>query len=472
MSETSACLEWSLADTAAAIAARRISASEVVQAVLAAIARWQPHLNAFVAVDAEGALAAAHEADRALARGAPVGPLHGVPLAHKDMFYRKGAGAGCGSVIRATWRAETTATVLARLDAAGAVTVGRLNMAEWAFGPTGHNVHVGDCANPWARDRITGGSSSGSGAAVAARLVYGALGSDTGGSVRLPAAFCGVVGVKPTLGRVPRHGAMPLSFSLDTIGPLCRTARDAALMLRVVAGADEQDGAASARPVPDYLSGLDRPLTGRRVAVLLQGDLCAGLAPAVGDAIEAAAGVLSAEGAVLSTAAPFEMAPLGALANLPMKPEAAAIHAPMLQARPADYSPQVRSRIEGGFAVPARRYLETASLRAHLLRRFVATMLDDVDAVLAPTALFPAPTRAATDVQRPADVPAMLGPVSQCTRPINYLGLPAVSVPCGFVDGLPVAFQLIGRPFDEGRLLHIAHRYQTATDWHQRAPAL
>src|SRR5579859_4130641 len=237
--------EFDLVGLAAAIRARKISAREATQACLAALEAAQPRLNTAIRFDAEDALAAADAADRALARGQPAGPLHGVPLAHKDMFYRKGKVATCGSKIRRDFVADKTATVLQRLDAAGALQLAALNMAEFAYGPSGHNEHFGHCRNPWAPDHITGGSSSGSGAAVAARLVFGALGSDTGGSIRLPASICGVTGLKTTYGRVSRAGAMPLSFSLDTVGPLTRSARDAARFLKVIAGHDPKDPTSS-----------------------------------------------------------------------------------------------------------------------------------------------------------------------------------------------------------------------------------
>ena len=228
----------SLVELAQAIRTRKVSSREAAEAALAWAHVLQPKLNAFIAIDDAGALAAAAAADAELAHGRPVGLLHGVPLAHKDMFFRKGRVSGCGSAILKDTPADRTATVLERLDAAGALDIGRLNMAEFAFGPTGHNIHYGDCRNPWDPARITGGSSSGSGAAVAAGAVWGALGSDTGGSVRLPAAICGTVGIKPTQTRVSRYGVMGLSFSLDNVGPLARSVRDAARILTVIAGPD------------------------------------------------------------------------------------------------------------------------------------------------------------------------------------------------------------------------------------------
>src|SRR5437763_2861420 len=241
-----------LVELADAIRARQVSSREATEVALARARAVQPTINAFVAIDNAGARAAAVAADAGLARCGAVGPLHGVPLAHKDMFFRKGRISGCGSAILKDVPADRTATVLERLDTAGALDIARLNMAEFAFGPTGHNIHYGDCRNPWDPARITGGSSSGSGAAVAARAVWGALGSDTGGSVRLPAAICGVVGIKPTYGRVSRYGVMGLSFTLDTVGPLARNVRDAARLLAVIAGPDPCDATAAAHPIGHY----------------------------------------------------------------------------------------------------------------------------------------------------------------------------------------------------------------------------
>ena len=259
--------EMTLAEAAAALRSRRVSAVELVQAQLARARAVQPAINAFIRIDEESAMAHARALDSEAARGHFRGPLHGVPMAHKDMFYRTGLVTTCGSAIRSDVRADTTATALERLDAAGAIDFGTLNMAEFAYGPTGHNVHVGAARNPWNTAHITGGSSSGSGAAVAARATFGALGSDTGGSVRLPASLCGVTGLKVSYGRVSRAGAMPLSYSMDTIGPLARTALDCALMLQVLAGADPRDPTTPAQSVPDYAARLQQPLSGLRVGV-------------------------------------------------------------------------------------------------------------------------------------------------------------------------------------------------------------
>src|SRR5688572_31945974 len=279
---------WDLSEVADAIAAKRVSSVEATEACLARIELWQPRVNAFLRLYKDKALAQARAMDAELAAGKRRGPLHGVPMAHKDMYYRKGELSTGGSAIRKDWRPSTTATVLDKLDRAGVVELGFLNMAEFAAGPTGHNVHHGHCRNPWDQARITGGSSSGSGASVAARLIYGALGSDTGGSIRLPASACGVVGMKATYGRVSRAGAVARSWSLDHVGPLTRTVRDNARMLGIVAGRDPDDSTTSEKPVPDYEALLDGGVRGLRIGVALP-DALVPIDAQIGAAVQAAA---------------------------------------------------------------------------------------------------------------------------------------------------------------------------------------
>src|SRR5579862_6020569 len=257
----------SLTAVASAIADKQFSSREVTQSCLDRIAIWQPHLNAFMAIEADEALKAADAADAALAKGTRRGALHGVPLAHKDMYYEAGKVATCGSRIRRDFVATTTSTAVQRLKDAGTIRLGSLQMAEFAYGPTGHNAHFGPVHNPFALPHVTGGSSSGSGSAVAARLTFAALGSDTGGSIRMPAHFCGVTGLKTTVGRVSRAGAMPLSQSLDTVGPLARSAEDCALLMGLMAGADPADPTAIDGAVPDYVAATREPIRGLRIGV-------------------------------------------------------------------------------------------------------------------------------------------------------------------------------------------------------------
>ena len=462
----------SLVEVVDAIAARQLSAVEAVSATVDRGRRLQPVLNCFISLQAEAALESAAAADAALARGDAPGPLHGVPLAHKDMFYRTGHVTTCGSRIRKDFVPDHDSTALARLDKAGAIYLGGLNMAEFATGPTGHNEHWGDCRNPWNQAHISGGSSSGSGASVGGRVVYGALGSDTGGSVRLPSACCGVVGLKPTNGLVSRHGLMPLSFTLDTVGPLARTVRDAARITGVIAGHDPLDPTSSRRPVPDYEAALAEGATGLRIGVPTDYfyDIATDEVRAL---MERSLDVFRAAGAEVVEVRVQDIARINHLSNVVLSSEAAAIHEPWIAGRPNDYQEQVRNRYEPGLHVPAVKYIQALSARAGLLREFVDTALAGVDALHTPGIPFPIPTREETNVGGGERMAQMVAGLSWCTRAANYLGGPALIVPCGFTEsGLPAAFQLMGRPFSEATLFRLGHAYQDATDWHTRAPGL
>lgn len=463
-----------LSEVADAIATGRLTSVQATEACLARIEVWQPKTNAFLRLYREKALEQARAMDRELAAGKRRGPLHGVPMAHKDMYYRKGERSTGGSAIRRDWTAPVTATVLQKLDAAGVVELGFLNMAEFAAGPTGHNVHHGHCRNPWDSSRVTGGSSSGSGASVAARMVYGALGSDTGGSIRLPASACGVVGMKATYGRVSRAGAVARSWSLDHVGPLTRTVRDNARMLGILAGHDPDDSTTSEKPVPDYEALLEGGVSGLRIGLALPNDGTAPLDGQVGGTVQAAADVLGRLGAKVTAAKLPDFTALYRAAEVMVKCEAAAMHRPWMEETPELYANQVRTRMEAGFFIPATHYIDALRLRAHFVKEFLALAMDGVDAVMLPAIPFPIPTIEETDTETKGG-PAVLRMVAGftgLTRPFNTLGLPALSVPCGFdTNGAPIGLQLIGRPFDEAMLYRIGHAYQGATDHHRKVPA-
>jgi aspartyl-tRNA(Asn)/glutamyl-tRNA(Gln) amidotransferase subunit A len=461
----------SLVSIAKAIAEKRFSSREVTQSCLNRVDQWQPRLNAFMAVEAETALAAADDADAALAKGNNRGVLHGVPLAHKDMYYDAGKVVTCGSKIRRDFVATTTSTALQRLKDAGTVRLGSLQMAEFAYGPTGHNAHFGPVHNPWNVDHITGGSSSGSGAAVAARLTFAALGSDTGGSVRMPSHFCGVTGLKTTVGRVSRAGAMPLSQSLDTVGPLAQSAEDCALLMGLMAGADPEDPTAVAVPVPDYMAATKGSLKGLRIGVptaFYVDDLDAEVARILDETIA----TLKREGAEIVRVELPDQRQLSAASQIVLAVEAAAFHKRWMIERLEDYGPQVRMRLENGLAIPAITYLEAMRWRGPALSAH-AEAVAGVDAVIAPVSPVPAPTIAESDVGGGAGAEAVIQRLTRFTRPVNYLGLPSLALPCGFArNGLPVGMQLIGRSFDEATLLRIGAAFQRATDFHDRVPKL
>ena len=463
---------FTLAEAAEKIAGREISSLEATEAALNRIGRYGEKLHAIVHCNEEAALKGARKADEELASGDVRGPLHGVPLAHKDMYYRAGWTAACGSNILADFVPDVTSTAIQRLDAVGALDIARLNMVEFAFGPTGHNEVTGTPRNPWNTDYITGGSSSGSGASVAGRLVYGALGSDTGGSVRIPAALCGLVGMKGTQGRVSRYGGMPLSFSLDCFGPLARTAADCARLYEIIAGADPMDPTTSLEPVGDYEAATSRPVKGIRIGIDVRHG---GIAPSaeVEAAIEAALEVYDGMDVEIVEVTMPDQDELNALSNVITRSEAATLHRKWLRTRRDDYSPQVRRRIEIGLAVPATRYIEALSLRSHHLQRLIDAVFTKCDALILPSVGEASPTLAELDVGDSEALPAMLMRLTGYTRPLNYYGVPALTVPAGFSEsGLPLGFQLVGRPFDETRLFQLAGAFQGVTDYHHKAPMI
>lgn len=444
----------------AALRERRIRAQDLIEASLERAKALAMSHRCFLSID-ESAREAAAAADAALdegvhaatARGAA---LLGVPLAHKDMFDRRGELLRYGSRVREGHRAAGDATVIERMSAAGAVTVGALNMAEFALGATGHNAAFGDCCNAWNPAYISGGSSSGSGVAVAAGAVFASLGSDTGGSVRIPASVNGVVGLKPTYGRIPRTGSMKLSPSVDVIGPIARTAADVALLLGVVAGADGQDTQASRLPVDDYRAALVGHLEGVRIGIP-RNYFFDVASEEIGAAMQVALAALERSGAILVDVEVSDVEVMAELSRAVVYAEASALHAPWLRERAARYSPQVRVRASTGFAIPAPLYLEALQLRLPLLERFVNEVFARCDVLHTPTLPIPVPRRDETDVGAGQSLWTILARLVHCTAPFNYLGLPAVTVPAGLDhNGLPMGAQYVARPFAEALLLRVA----------------
>jgi aspartyl-tRNA(Asn)/glutamyl-tRNA(Gln) amidotransferase subunit A len=461
-----------LASLAAAIRARTVSPVEVTEACLQRIARLDGRLRSFITVNAEGARRAARALEAEAAAGTWRGPLHGVPLAYKDLCHVRGLPTSCGTKTAEYFTGEHECTAVVRLARAGAITLGKLNMTELALGPFGDNAHHGDVQNPWRAGHVAGGSSSGSGAAVAAGFAAGALGSDTGGSIRLPAAACGIVGLKPTYGRVSRAGVMPLSWSLDHVGPMTRTVRDAAIMLSVIAGRDGRDATTSARRVPDYLATLEQPVTGLRVGVP-ENYYFDGVAPEIEAGVREAARQLGRLGAAPRGVAVPDPRILHGLCNVIARSESAVIHERLVRERPHELQPAVRARLEVGFHLSAHDYLQALRARARLTRQFIAGVFAEVDALVVPVIPEPAPALAEAKAGSVDEFVRRMGRFSRLTRPFNGLGLPALSVPCGFSsDGRPLALQIVGRPFDEETVLRLGHAYQGATDWHTRRPAL
>lgn len=462
--------ELTLTEIATAIRRRKLSSTELTRWMLERIERWQPALNAFVRIEKDDALAAAKAADRALARGASKGPLHGVPLAHKDMYYSKGRPAGCGSKVREGWIAPVTSTAVARLEAAGSFRLGALHMSELAYNPTGHNSYLGPARNAWDPARITGGSSSGSGTAVAARLVPAALGSDTGGSIRLPAHFCGVTGFKPTYGRVSRANALPLSFTLDTVGPLTLSAEDCGLIMGILAGPDPLDPTTAGAPLWNGKATKASP-KGLKVGVPTQ-FYVDDLEPDVAAALDATIAVLRKLGAKISKVELPDQNLVSAAALIVLAVEATSAHAPWLRTRAADYGLQVRNRLQNGLAYGAVEYLEALRWRGPALAAHLDA-IGDVDVVLAPASRAAAPTIADTDIGGAPDAERMIQAITRFMRPVNFLGVPVLVTPAGqSQSGLPIGMQLIGRPFGDETLIALGRAFQAATDHHRRIPAL
>jgi aspartyl-tRNA(Asn)/glutamyl-tRNA(Gln) amidotransferase subunit A len=467
-------LVWkSIGDLARLIAAKDVSPVEVVGAYLARIEALDGKLRAYITVMRDQALAAARAAEAAVLDGAPLGRLHGVPVGLKDLCGTRDAPTTGGSKILADVTPAEDATVVARLRRAGAIILGKLNMHEFAYGPEGLNAHFGTPRNPWdARThRIPGGSSSGSAVAVAAGLCAGALGSDTGGSIRIPAALCGITGIKPTYGRVSRAGVLPLSWSLDHVGPMTRSAADCALMLAPIAGYDPRDPTTSALPVPDYTAALTGDITGLRVGLLRPFFLeAAGLV--LRQAVEQAARTLQGLGAkVEDVSLPHAVHAAGVSLAISAA-EALSFHATWLRERPGDYQPDVAQRLKLGAFVSALQYLQAQRVRA-LARDEVDAALAKLDVLLAPATPIVATALGQNEVMIDRETFDVRSTLLRFTRPFNVSGHPACAVPCGFTAaGLPVGMQIIGRPFDEATVLKVADAYQRATDWHTRRPPI
>ena len=443
---------------ARAIREKKISSFEATEAALGRLSAAHELTNCVLSLEAEPALAAAKACDAAIAAGKATGVLAGVPLAHKDMFDRAGKVASWGARIRAERPATQDATVIARYQAAGALQIASLHLTEFAFGPTGHNYVLGHARNPWDPSRITGGSSAGTAAAVAWGAIAAGLGSDTGGSLRLPAAACGVVSIKPTWGRVSRAGAMPLAPQLDTIGVIARHVEDLALMLGLLAGPDPRDPAATAVPVPDYLARLADPVRGLRLGV--DATLIADAHPEVQRSLEEVVAILVTQGLSQRACRFPDWQTLDHLVQLTQMPDCSAAHAAYLRARPDDYGPQVRARLELGHFIGAVDHLTALRARGSTLQRTLDETFKEIDIAILPIFADPIPTIAELDIGAGPTLQAAMGRVVKYTRPINYLGLPTLALPVPRHGGMPNGVQLIGRPYAEAQLLAVAHAYQ------------
>jgi aspartyl-tRNA(Asn)/glutamyl-tRNA(Gln) amidotransferase subunit A len=475
LNQPSDILEASIAEVGARLRRKEISSEELTRRALDRAVQTQPTLNAFIAISADSAIAQAKQLDLEAASGKWRGPLHGIPLAHKDCFEREGLPMTVGSKVTGTDLGRKTASALQRLNQAGAVDLGPLNMNEMVAGPTGQNPHFGNCCNSWDPDRISGGSSSGSGTAVGAGVIYGALASDTGGSTRLPASMNGLFGMKGTYGRVSRAGCFPRAFSLDCVGPIARSAEDCAILLQALAGWDPLDASSIDAPVPNYLSVLESAGQGSRWAVL---EGIAAYHPEIERVFESFIKAIQKRFGDVGRVRSNEIATCYAMADIFSKVEAATLHGNWMRERRDLYSQAVFSRTEPGLHVPAVRYLEALQMRAKILHEFLHGTMRDLDILVCPTMPIPVPTHEEADVETPGRVFGVVTALTPLVRPFNYLGLPSLTMPIG-VDsaGMPIGAQLVGRPFSEARLLSVAHQLTADIGWNrlasmQRAQAL
>lgn len=448
---------------------KEISPVALTTAVLGRIAAVGPGLNAYLTVTADSALAAARQAEREIMAGEYRGPLHGVPVSLKDLYYTQGVRTTGGSKILVDFVPDYDAAAVERLRAAGAVIVGKTNMHEFAYGADNLNPHFGPAVNPWDHACITGGSSGGSAAAVASGLCAASLGSDTGGSIRIPSACCGTVGLKPTYGLVSRYGVLPLSWSQDTVGPLTRSVADAAMVLNALAGHDPRDPASAQVPVADYTAGLDGEVRGLRLGVP-RDYFFAGLEPEVRQLIAAACDVLVAAGATLVEVALPRVAEGTAAGATILFAEAAAYHAPWFRTRPDDYGADVRGRIERGSLLLATDYIQAQRTRAVCCADF-EQVFRQVDALVAPTLPMAAPRRDQAEITLDDRVEDTRTALTRFTRLFNVLGVPTIAVPCGFTTaGLPASLQIAAPPFAEQTVLRLAYAYEARTKWRPRRP--
>jgi aspartyl-tRNA(Asn)/glutamyl-tRNA(Gln) amidotransferase subunit A len=480
-------IEKSLKQLGAALAAKEISSVELSTLFLDRIERHNPDINAFVTVDRARSLSMAAAADARIAAGT-AGPLTGIPIAQKDIFCAEGWTTTCGSKMLANFVSPYDATVIRKMHTeAGLVSLGKTNMDEFAMGSSNETSFFGAVKNPWDRARVPGGSSGGSAAAVAARLAPAATGTDTGGSIRQPAALCNLTGLKPTYGVVSRYGMIAFASSLDQGGPMARSAEDCALLLNTMAGFDERDSTSLDRPVEDYARDLDKPLAGLRIGLPKEffGDGCdANVMAAVQDAIKeyerlgASTVGISLPNSHLSVPAYYVIAPAEASSNLSRfdgvrygyrAPEYGNLDDMYMKTRAQGFGSEVKRRILIGAYVLSHGYYDAYYLQAQRIRRLIANdfveAFKSCDVILGPTS----PSTAFKIGEKAAD-PVQMYLSDIYTIAVNLAGLPGMSLPCGFADGLPVGMQLIGNYFDEARLLNVAHRYQQATDWHVRQP--
>ena len=453
------------------IVQKEVSPVEVTESHLSRVDALEPVLNSFITVTRAAAMASARQAERDIAAGRYLGPLHGVPFALKDLYYVAGVRNTSGSRIFDQFVPTYDSTVAARFKKAGSILLGKLNLHQFAYGPTGENPDYGDMHNPWNPDCIAGGSSGGSGSATAAGQCTLTMGTDTGGSIRIPSGLCGIVGLKPTYGRLSRHGITPLSWSLDHAGPMTRSVEDAALVMNALAGYDAQDTTSATASVPDFTKALTGDIRGLRVGVPRE-FFEVPLDPEVKAAVRKAIELLGELGAAVTEVSWPMFHQAAAISSVILMSEATAYHRDLLRRWGAELAPSVRLRIEAGLFFSAADYVKAQQART-LFNRQSLELMRRVDVLASPTLPVTACKLGAAEIQVGDTRQGVIPTLTKFARPFNINGFPAITVPCGFSSsGLPIGLQLAGRPFDEETVLRAAHAYEQATPWHNKRPPM
>lgn len=462
---------WTISTLAKAIAKKELSPVEVVRAYLERIEAYDRKVNAFITVLNDQALKSARRAEKEILRGRYLGPLHGIPFAAKDLFFVKGIRTTCGAKILTDFVPHYSAAVIERLSAAGAILLGKLNMHEFANGPTSVNPHYGPVHNPWDLKRISGGSSGGSAAALAASFAPLTLGTDTGGSIRIPAALCGITGLKPTYGRISRYGVYPLSWSLDHPGPMARTTKDVALAMTVLAGHDPRDPVTSAVPVPNYVRALSGGIDGIRVGVPA-GYYFQSLDAEVRSSVKKAVDDLGRLGASVRSLVIPRLEEAAMASSIIIFSEMAAALEKWHLTRARDLGDDVRARLNQGAAISAPLYLKAQRYR-RMIREDFAAAFKNVDVIVTPQLPITAPLIGQKTVSFGEQEEPVNMALTRLTRITNLVGVPCLSVCCGFSSaGMPIGLQIATKPFSEGMALKVGHAYEGHSAWRTRLPRL
>jgi len=462
---------WTVTSLSKAIRKKEISPVEITRAYLERIMAYDSRINSFITLLPQEAVRAARQAEKGILQRKYLGPLHGIPFAAKDLFFTKGIRTTCGSRILKNFVPAYSATVIERLQAAGAILLGKLNMHEFAYGTTSVNPHFGPVRNPWERARVPGGSSGGSAAALASSFVPLTLGTDTGGSIRIPSALCGTAGLKPTYGRISRYGVYPLCWSLDHPGPMAKCVADLAMAMNVLAGPDPLDPSTSPVVVPDYTRGLSKNLKGVRVGIpdTYYFDR---LDPEVRASVEKAIQVCKGLGAAVKRISIPLLSEASIAAFIILLGEGAATLEKWHRARPSDLGDDVRSRLNLGAAVMAAQYLKAQSVRRRVRESF-SRAFEKVNVVITPQLPITAPKLNQGSVSWGKKSEAVPSALTRFTRIYNLVGIPSLSIPCGFsAAGLPIGLQIAGKPFDEKAVLRVGHAYEANTPWKDHHPRL